>query len=148
MENKLHIWIITDEPPTKEGVSRSLTHYDDETVATVKEYLEYEFVGEHLCNCEGLTGSPDIIIMDLSSLSLGLNMDGRYTVLRQFLRKHNATIFHLVCYVYQEAQRTIEEIKQVFKEEDVVLTSGHNGNEAIANYMTEKTLDYFGYEQT
>lgn len=85
--------------------------------------------------------------MDMSSLTLGNNFN-TYGVLRNFLKKHSASRFHLVCYVYFKAEEVIEEIKEIFKEEDILLTAGENGNEAIANYMFDKVLEYYPYKET
>lgn len=143
MKDKLSFWIISDDADNK--IITDYINYlqDKETIVNVINKLSYDIVGQHLCNCERLSGSADVIIMDLSSLSLGLNVDGHYTALRHFLRKHSASIFHLVCYVYKDAIDTIEEIKEICKEEDVVFTAGLNGNDTIAEYMFNKTMEFY-----
>lgn len=133
--NKLKIWIISDEPPTKIGIENQLKNYPIST-----KNLEWDIVGQHLVNCERLEGYADIIIMDLSALTLSNNMDKHHYRLRHFLRKHSTSIFHLVCFVYKNAQDTIEELKTIFDAEEVIMTSGPNGEQEIALYMLNQTV--------
>ncbi len=148
MKNKLHFWLITDAPPTPEGIALCFINNTNVPLMDhVRSHCTWKFVAEHLKTAERVEGTADIIIMDFSSLTLGLGCETNYYTLRQFLRKHESTIFHLVCYCLNDAKITCEEIKKVFEEENIVVDYGMNGNAAIAEYIINKTLEYFPYTE-
>jgi hypothetical protein len=146
-EKKLKFWIISDDPnPEYINMYIERWRYDEKLVEHVKARMEWTIVGEHLVTCDKLTGSADIIIMDMSSLTLSNHMN-TYGVLRRFLRRHSASVFHLVCYVASHAKQVFEELEVLFAEEDCIMSWGHNGDENIANYMCDKTEEYYPYEK-
>ena len=144
--NKIKFFIISDDPDS-DAIKMYINkwRYDAKLVEHVKKHMEWEIVGEHLVTCDKLTGTADIIIMDMSSLTLSNGMN-TYGVLRRFLRRYSASRFHLVCYVASEAKRVFEELEVVFAEEDCIMSWGHNGDENIANYMCDMTEEYYPYE--
>jgi len=105
--------------------------------------MEYKVVGKYLEECMSLEGTPDIIMIDMGSISSIWNNDDRdYDRLEQFARKHTSSIITIMSYVNSWAEGTQEDLKNRLKDE-VVTEIAENGDCGIAEYIFEKTLKYF-----
>lgn len=145
---KLNVWIITDEEPNYIDMYLRQWRYDEELCNHVKKHLSYKKVGSWIQDCMNLIGTPDVIMIDMGSITstnTALQMDYDIPRLLQFCKDHSSSIIHIMSYVDSWANDTKEELIEYLKDE-VVIETGHNGDEAIANYMADKVCDYYPYK--
>jgi hypothetical protein len=147
MGNKLSVWIISDDmalPNLQRAIAISSS--DPKVSTHVFAHLEVRLVGSSLRNSMGLVGTPDIIILDMSCVTLQNMHDTNWTLLKQFARKHTSSIICLVSAVMVNAEEAFKELQQVLDEEVVVEKCTNNLRE-IASYLVTKTCMYYPAEK-
>src|SRR5271169_6569673 len=104
MENKLTVGIISDDSnifTLQRAINICST--DTKTCEHVKNHLDMKILGSSLRSCMYIQGSYDIIILDMSSITLNNTEDIHYKLLKEFARKHSSSIIYIVSAVMANA---------------------------------------------
>lgn len=146
MEDKLTFWHISDDV-TIQYLDRSLRRpkWDKGLQDHVLKHLEYKIVGTSIVSCMRLEDSPDIFIIDMSSVSNNNVNDRHFDLLKKFAEKHSSALFCIVSMFKSHMEDGFNELNSYVKDEIVVEMWG-NGNESLADYMYKKVLQYYPYE--
>lgn len=146
MENKLSVWIISDDASLFSlHRAMQICASDVKTCEHVNKHVEVKIVGSSLRTCMSLYGSPDIIILDMSCVTLLNAHDTHYDLLKAFARKHTSSIICLVSMCMPLANEAFQELKNTISDE-VVVEKWENGMGKLAQYITSKVLMYYPLE--
>ena len=147
MNGKLYVWIISDDACLSNLMRAvQISNSDLKVSQHVIAHLDVKIVGSSLRNSMSLFGNPDIIILDMSCVTLNNAHDTSWMLLKSFARKHTSSIICLVSAVMVNAEAAFKELKSVLSEE-VVVEKSTNNVRALAEYIATKTIMYFPMEK-
>ena len=132
--NKLEVWYIEPDKKDHEHLKQSLEDKD------LLNKFKIKHISKALVEIMDLEGTPDIIIIDTSSVqgiiptALGC-WDTLYANLRYFIEKHRSSKILIVSYVKSWAEDYLEELKRDLGEEDYYIEIGDNGSLHIIEYL-------------
>lgn len=108
----------------------------------VMEHLTVEFNNAPLKTLINKSGTPDVVLIDCSSISLLNDQDLGFNVLEAFANNHSSSIIVITSMCHPLAKQTMDDLKERIQDEVVVEDLG-GGPEWATRYLRDKVLQYY-----